>query len=177
MVRDEEINRLTKYAEGLGLKVTFSPTLNDAAQWVLDGSEIIISTKKNISKMETVLSMIHEIGHQVWFIHEKHRHPDLKFEEAIDRQNLFETEYLDTPAPKKLRHKIYKAELDAAEWWEIIYKDTGCSFPLWRLQAAKDYDLFQYRVYYETGHFPNRAEKHKKNKEINLKYKSKKDII
>ena len=87
-IRDQEINRLVKYAEGLGLKVTFlNRTSSHPADWVLDGSEIRLYTRKSFSKTDTILSLIHEIAHHLWFIYEKERQPDLKFEEAIDIQN------------------------------------------------------------------------------------------
>jgi len=173
LVRDEEIGRLIKYAQGLGVRVSFIASGDDAAGWTVDGSEIYISRKHNRSKIDIVLSLIHEIAHQLYFIHEKNRQPDLKFEEALDRQNLFDYDLAETPAPKTHRKRILDVEVTSAEWWETIYKETNCSFPIWRLHAQKQFDLYQYQHYYKTGHFPNKKQKNLKFKEIRLHYKQK----
>lgn len=173
MIRDEEISRLVKYVEGMGVKVKFlEKTRNsNAAEWALDGSEIRIYKNNRTTKIDIVLSLIHEIAHHVWFIHEKNRQPDLKFEEALVRQNLYECDLSDTPAPKTLRKKILQTEIAGAQWWNVIYKDTDCKFSLWRLESSKVLDIWFYEVYYLTGYFPSRKEGREKYKEILRKYK------
>lgn len=157
----------------MGVKVSFSGQKSgDAGGWLLDGSEILIYKKHQSSKTETVISLIHEIAHHLWFIHEKNRQPDLKFEDAIHRQNLFEDEIYETPAPKTLRKKIYDVEVAGTQYWETIYKETNLKFPKWKLYASMEFDTWMYEVYYETGEFPNRKEKIEKNKEINNKHKN-----
>lgn len=174
MIRDDEIKRLIKYAEGLGTKVVISSAdIPDSAAWTTDGSRIEIYKKSQRSKTELILSLIHEIGHHLWFIHERDRNPDLKFDEALDRQNFFEEDVYKTPPPKKMREKIYKVERDSAEYWEIIYKDTGLKIPIWKLQVAKELDVWIYEVYYQTGHFPSAKAKLEKKKELVKKYKNK----
>lgn len=176
MIRDEEIQRLVHYAKGLGVKVVFSSRKDDtdaAAEWSIDGTEITIFTKKQDSKTDTILSLIHEIGHHVWFIHEKNRQPDLKFEEAISIQDLVETEDRDRPTPKKLRKKIYEVELASSQWWETIYKETDMKFPIWKLHAQREFDVWVYEVFYKTGHFPKTSQKREKWKTIKEKYKEK----
>lgn len=174
MIRDQEIERLINYARGLGLTVKFSKTLNDSASWTLDGTELTISThpKHNRTKIETVLSFIHELGHMLYFIHEKDRKLDLKFDEAVERQNLVDEDIDETPIPKHLRKKILDVEVKSAEWWNVIYKETNCKFPLWKLEMAKCFDIWQYEVYYETGYFPTRKERIQKGKELSLQFKN-----
>lgn len=174
MIRDKEIERLVHYAKGMGVKVVFSQKENQhAAEWTLDGSEIRIFTKSQASKTDTILSLIHEIGHHVYFIHEKNRQPDLKFEEAISIQNLFETEDRSRPTPKKLRKKIYDVELASAQWWETIYKDTDMKFPIWKLHAQKEFDVWIYEYFYETGHFPKKPLRKQQWKTIKAKHEGK----
>lgn len=159
MIRDQEISRLVKYAEGMGVKVRFltkTDSPDDAAGWTTDGTEILMYMNNRTPKIELVLSLIHELGHHVWFIHEKNRKPDLKFEEALERQNLYEKELSNTPTPKALRRKILSIEVAGTEWWDIIYQDTGLRFPKWRLEVAKKFDIWVYEQYYETGFFPSR---------------------
>jgi hypothetical protein len=176
MVRDQEIERLVHYAKGLGVEVVFSKkdSGDSSAQWALDGSQITIFVNKQDSKTDMILSLIHEIGHHVWFIHEKNRQPDLKFDEAISIQNLVETEDRDRPTPKKLRKKIYEVELASSYWWETIYKETNMKFPIWKLYAQREFDVWVYEHFYKTGHFPSTAERREKWKTIREKHKPKK---
>lgn len=174
-IRDDEILRLIKYAEGMGVKVKFLSSKNHLAdaEWTLDGTEINVYRGNSQTKTDIILSLIHEIGHHVWFIHKKNRQPDLKFEEALDRQNLFDSDLSLTPAPKKFRKKILDTEQDAIVWWDVIYKDTNLKIPLWKLEVAKRFDIWAYEVYYKTGFFPSRKDKKIKHKELTTEIKNK----
>lgn len=154
-VRDEEIQRLVHYAKGLGVKVTIYTKTGkgEEANWTLDGSQIQVFNGPGKSKTHLILDLIHEIGHQVWFIHEKDRQKDLKFDEAITRENLFAEEPA-IPTPKHLRKKIWEVETASTRWWDVIYKDTNIKIPMWKVEAAKEFDTWMYEMYYETGHFP-----------------------
>lgn len=172
-IRDQEISRLVSYAEGMGVKVRFNNVSKDnSAEWTLDGSLITIFTKTNKSKTETILSLIHELGHHVWFIHEKNRLPDLKFEEAIERENLFAEDLATTPAPRKLRNKILRCEVAGTKYWEAIWKETNIKLPKWKLYAAMEYDVWQYEIYARTGHFPKGPFKRNKLREIRDRHKA-----
>src|ERR1700688_1442617 len=107
MIRDQEIERLINYIKGLGLKVSFSSKKTDcSAFWYLDNSAIVIckNSTKNNSKIETVLSLIHEIGHALHNIHEKDRQVDTKFEQALS--HVDEAEELGIDTQKKQRKII-----------------------------------------------------------------------
>lgn len=169
-IRDDEISRLVKYAEALGLKVSFIRGQADgAADWVIDGSEIRIYRANNHSKTDLILSLIHELGHHLWFIHEKERNPDLKFEEAIERENLVE-ENLARITPKKLRKKILNVEEEGIKYWDIIVKDTQIKIPTWKVEMAKEFDIWNYQVYYKTGKFPSGKQRKDKIKQLLMKY-------
>lgn len=164
MIRDEEISRLTKYAQALGVTVKIINDRNeDSAYLTLDGTELAINKHSNKYKIDFVLSLIHELGHVLYFIHEKDRIHDSKYEEAINREILHEMEKSSAP-PKHLREKILNFETASSEWWDTIYKETQCKFPYWRLELARKFDIWQYQVYYKTGKFPKR-------KDRNIKYK------
>ena len=174
MIRDDELNRLVKYAQGLGVKVVFSTAQSKAAaDWTLDGSEITVYKKSNTNKTDLLLNMIHELGHQAWFIHERNRKPDLKFEEAIGRQDEFDLGKKNNPAPKNLREKILNVERASTEYWYGIYKETNMKFPLYKLYIQMEIDVWQYEVLHETGQFPTLREVRAKLKEITPKYKAK----
>lgn len=171
-VRDEEIKRLIYYAKGLGVKVIVYKERRrkgDAAAWTTDGSQIEIFAKSNSSKTSIILSLIHELGHHVWFIHEKERQPDLKFDEALERENLVGKG--DRAAPKHLRKKIYDVEKASTEWWNSIYKETDIKIPEWKLTAAMEFDTWMYEEYYETGFFPKGKHKKDKYREVQAKHR------
>lgn len=172
-VRDEELKRLIHYAKGLGVKVIiYQKSHKDmAAQWTIDGTLIEVYAGKGQTKTETILDIIHELGHHVWFIHEKDRQPDLKFEEAITRENMYE-EDPENPTPKHLRKKIWDVEVAGTKWWEVIYKDTNMKFPIWKLHAAMEHDMWMYEQYYETGKFPKGMKKRQHGIDVRRKYRN-----
>lgn len=172
-IRDEEIKRLIHYAKGLGVKVIIYNKINkdNDAEWTTDGSLIQLYCNSKTSKIDTILSLVHELGHHTWFIHEKDRQPDLKFDEAIVRQNLFETDDVKNPVPKHLRKKILAVEIAGTGWWESIYKDTNLKIPKWKLHAAMEFDIWMYEIYCESGHFPKGVVKKNKHKEIQNKWR------
>lgn len=170
MVRDDEIQRLTNYIKGIGLKVTFSSKNADcSADWSLDNSGIVIYKTQNITKIETVLSLIHEIGHALHNVHEKGRQIDTKFENAIGHVDDAEEEEKDTQ--KRQRKVIFDNEVAGTQYWHQVYKETNMKFPIWRLEAAMEYDTWNYKVFYETGSYPSFKERKKKRKEMSNKYR------
>lgn len=149
-VRDDEITRLLKYAQGLNVKVLFKKAKKgseDAASWRDDGKEIIIYTKKRQSKIDIILSLVHELGHHCWYIHDKDR---------VENQELLEADLASKGegANKTQRKVILDAEEDAAKWWDVIYKDVDLKFPINKMHYQRDLDLFVYQFYYENDRFP-----------------------
>ena len=170
MIRDQEIERLVNYIKGLGLKVVFSSKKSDySALWYLDNSQITICKSKNVSKIETILSLLHELGHAVHNIHEKDRKVDEKFEDALYR--LEEAEVLEIDSEKRHRKTLLKNEIGGSRYWHSIYKETNMKFPIWKLDAAMEFDLWIYEEFFETGEYPNAKDKILKNKEIQRKHR------
>lgn len=177
MVRDNEISRLVSYAEALGVKVLFCKKTDDAdGQWALDGTEIKVFIDSSTSKTSIILTLIHEIGHSKHFIWRKNREPDLKFEEAIDRQNLVAENLDNKPIPKKFRKRIYDTELASTKFWLEIYHETGMKFPLWKLYMQMECDVWAYESLRDTGFFPKSKDWDLKRKELMIKYKNKTDF-
>jgi hypothetical protein len=162
MIRDEEIKRLIKYAQALGMKVTFNNKRkpSEAAAWVTDGSEIIIYKSKNTSKIETILSLVHELGHAASHVHDNDRKINLKVDHA-----------LENPDRKRSKKIIWEDELEGSKWWESIYKEVNLKFPKWRLYAQMEFDVWQYQMDYENDKFPTNKEKKQKWAELKTKYK------
>lgn len=162
-IRDEEIKRLVSYAQAMGTKVIFSQKSsgNDMASWLLDGTEITVYEKEHKTKIDLVLTLIHEIAHACEFIRNNNRQFDHKLEEAIG----------DEEEKKKHRKKMYEWEEKGLQWWEEIYRDVNCKFPIYKLYIAKDFDIWQYQVYYETGKFPSGKNKAQKYKDLKEKWR------
>ena len=171
MIRDLEIQRLINYAKGLGLTVTFKPKMDIAAAWYLDNTGILINRDANTTKIETVLSLIHELGHCKHNIWEKDRKSDPKWEGAVDHIDKAEEDETDTQ--KKQRKIVLDNEIAGTRYWHEVYTETNMSFPIWRLEAAMQYDIWHYEVFYETGSYPNHKERVRKFKEIQKKHRDK----
>jgi hypothetical protein len=172
MIRDDEIQRLVNYIKGIGLKITFSSKKGDcSACWYLDNSGIVIYKSKNVTKIETVLSLIHELGHAMHSIHEKDREIDTKFEKALD--SIDEAEELEIDTKKKQRKIVLDSEIAGTNYWHSVYKETNMKFPIWKLEAQMEYDMWQYEVFYETGSYPKAKDRKKKFKEISNRHRGK----
>jgi hypothetical protein len=167
-IRDKEIERLIHYAKGMGVKVIlYHKDDKDAVgEWTTDGSEIRIFMGKRANKTKVILTLIHELGHHVWFVHEKDRQPDLKFDDALTK-----AEGNGNPIPKYLRKRIYNEELAGTAWWDAIYKETDIKVPLWKMKAEMEFDMWMYETYYETGFFPRGKARDDKHKEICNKHR------
>lgn len=162
MKRDEEISRLTRYAQGMGLSVRFKPYVPGSgveAEWRIDGTEIIIYTDRRSSKLAKVLSLIHEISHHKAWI-DNNRALDPKIEEAIDSEEN----------SKKQLKRLWDMETQDSAYWEDIYRDTNCTFPIERLHKQREFDLWCYEFHYENGRTAKTSEKKNRWKELNKKY-------
>jgi hypothetical protein len=172
MIRDREIDRLVKYCQALGIRVVFTSDLDgSSAEWAIDGSEITINKKRNKIKTDLILTLIHELGHHLWFVYKKERQPDMKFDEAITREYFSNDKKL---TPKRLRKKILEIEREGLRYWDIVIRDVDIKIPSWKIEMQKEFDLWQYEVYYQTGKFPVRRIRREKLKQLVAKYKVKK---
>lgn len=161
MKRDDELNRLIRYCQGMGLSVRFKPYVRGSktqAEWACDGSEIVIYVKSNYSKLDKILSLIHEAAHHKSWI-DNERVMDPKVEEALDKDHL-----------KSARKRVLDMEIADAVYWEDIYKDTNCQFNISKLHKQKELDIWCYEVYYETGRDATKKEKAAKRRELRKKY-------
>lgn len=173
MVRDDEIQRLVNYIKGIGVKISFSSKKSeDVALWYLDNSGIVIYKAKNTTKIETVLSLIHEIGHSLHCVWENGRKIDTKFEKAILQVN--EADSLEIDTKKRDRKIILDSEIAGTRYWHSIYLETGMKFPIWRLELQMEYDVWNYQIFYETGSYPRPKDKKAKKIELHAKYRDRK---
>jgi len=162
LIRDEELNRLVRYAQGMGISVRFKPYVKrslDQAAWTIDGSEITVYVTERTSKLENILSLIHELGHHKAFV-DNDRTICPKLEEALDADDN----------KKRQRKAIYLDEVSGTKYWLDIYRDTNCQFNIDKLHKQIDFDLWCYKVYCDTGKFPVKKEKIKKKRQLKEKY-------
>ena len=160
MKRDDEIQRLMRYAQGMGLSVRFKPYVRNGAlaEWTTDGSEISVYVSSRTTNIDKILSLIHELGHHKSFINDG-REIDPKLEEALESEE------------KRHRKRVFEGEKADTKYWEEIYKDTDCQFNIKILHRQKEFDIWCYEVYYETGEYPNGKERAVKMKELRKKYR------
>jgi len=163
MVRDEEIQRLIKYAQGMGVPVRFKPYIkgsSDGGGWTVDGSEITIYVSPGDTKISKILTLIHELGHHKGFI-ENNREVDPKVLEALEDQD----------EKKRSRKRIYLDEVSDMQYWEQIYNDTNCKFDIRKLYIARDFDTWWYEELYKKDRNPTWKEKGEKLRELRNKYR------
>jgi hypothetical protein len=161
LIRDEELSRLIKYAQGMGLTVRFKDYVRGgfAAEWALDGTEITLYTSSTDSKIDTILGLIHELGHHKAFVDNK-RTVDPKLEEALDSEES-----------KRHRKRILDMEIEDSAYWEEIYRDTNCKFNIEKLHKQREFDIWCYEVSYEMGRNATVKEKRIKLRELRKKYR------
>jgi hypothetical protein len=159
-----ELERLKKYAAGLGIKVTMTTrdSPENSAEWVTDGSEIIIYQTDKHSPLMLCLLILHELAHHMAWIYTG-RKGDLKTDRALDAASTLEKgEVLD----KKYRKAIYESERDDSKYQLIIHHEIGSKISVKRLQEEIDYDVWVYRYYYLKGKWPTLKEKKQKRREL-----------
>jgi hypothetical protein len=167
---DTQLGTLVSYAKGLGLAVYFREWKKGfpAAQWQLDGACIEIYRKKNQSKMQTIICLIHEVSHHLDFIHHKNRQYDEEFGESLEA--LDNSTLLKERTKKRDRLILYKNEARSAQWWDTVYKECNLTFPISRLHLEREFDLFWYHYYYENDKYPTGKLLQKKRRELRKKY-------
>ncbi len=169
MVRDNELKRFPQYAKGLGVnRITFYNRTNgkDSASITLDGTEFE-NWSKGKFKVELCLDWIHELGHKLRRIHDHNNKIPKGLEKVIDKLNA------DVPLTYKDREILYKEEVGAAQYWEVIIKDVDVRIKPYRIEAQREFDLWIYEVFMKTGEWPKSKEKVQKWKEIKTKWKTK----
>ena len=99
------------------------------------------------------------MGHHLEFVHSRNR----VFPERLNNAYINISSKLD----KKM---ILDFERKSAEWWETIYKETDMKFPINLLFKQREFDIWQYEVLYDTGHFPSKKDTEIKLRELREKY-------
>lgn len=168
-IRDEELKRLKKYAEGLGLKVTYKPYVkysSDSAAWAIDGSEIIIYENAEKSKTDLILDFVHELGHHLSFVYNNKTVP-AQVDRALDK------ELLDTKPTEDQRKAILDFELLGMQYHKTIIKEVNIKIPYWKFQKENDFQRFVYTHYWKHGESPSVSKRNEFRRKLKEKYERK----
>jgi len=171
-IRDEEIKRIVKYSEGLGIKVRFLPFVKGCggAEWDMITQEINIFQTKSQTKTETIINLLHELGHHLdWIYNNKVISDEVtKAFTLLNEGNIYGVR---TDIPKKYRRIIYKEEKAGIEYMSIIHKELDLKLPLWKLKRRQALDLYDYEMLYKKGRFSTQLEYTIYKNEITDKFK------
>lgn len=163
--RDKEIKRLEQYCKGLGLKVSYKKkTRKDPeAEWVLDGSEIVIYLSSKLTKVQLILNIIHELGHHFDYVY-NNRKIQHKVNYAWGKENNNEE------MTENQRYVIYEDEYNASLFRAQIIHELNLKISKERLEFDIEMDLFVYYTFYKTGNYPVYREIAVKKKELLKKF-------
>lgn len=170
-IRDNEITRLVKYAEGLGIKLFFKKHGPDSAGalWTAteDGSvELTIYTWANQSKTRIILNFLHELAHHMAWVYQER-----SFSNELYR--ILNKNHNGTPLTKKERYAVFKEERDDSVYREKIAHEVGIKIPSWKIKVDIELDIYIYYHYYEFDAYPSYEKVKEKRKELNKKYAEK----
>ena len=154
-IRDQELARLQKYAEGLGIKVVWSKNKSSkyGAMWVLDQNnnvELHMYTWTSASKTLLVLNFLHELAHHLAYVHQGRTLSDALIK-ALNHQST-ET------ANKKHRELVYKAEVSDSSYRKVIAHEVGLKIPESKIDLDIAVDDFIYYTYWQENRFPKLPE-------------------
>lgn len=159
MIRDEEIRRLKKYAEGLGAKIIEKPSYKGCGggDWDCDTRTITYYTDKHQSKTDIILNLLHELGHHLDWIYKgkKISKKVLKACEVFYEGVVFGSK---AHVSREYRKIIYEEERDGIFYMDIIWKECGLKLPLWKVKLRQYLDLLDYNRAYLDGRFTTAKE-------------------
>lgn len=158
--RDEELRRILLYAKGLGIKIRIANyAWDDSGEFAHEPvSEININKRVHTSKTELILTILHELGHHLYFVYTKKEIPEAAYVKK---------------ASKRERKKLYEYEAAGIAYMLIIWTELNLKIPRWKVEKSMEQDTWVYEFYYLNNRYPNKKEKQNKNIELNLKYKGK----
>ena len=168
---DKDLQKLKNYAKSLGLKVKFVKHKRDnpAAWWCPDTKAITVSHRPYRPKVDVVLILLHELGHQLDYVY----HKPTKLEDEAHSQDWLRKSNKDKPIAKKYRKAIYESECRGIAFMDTIAKELNLSIPMWRVYCDQEWDRWNYKYYYIHGKYATKREMLAKAKELRKYYRSK----
>lgn len=172
-IRDQERERLEKYAKGLGTTVTYKPYVKGggaAAEWIINDdktTELVFYTWSGQSKTRLILSFVHELAHHMAHIY-NNRTEDKATLEALDAEDNRKSG--EPPIPKEQRKLIYLSEKEDSVYRHNVWQECDIKIPKWRLELDIALDIWGYKIYYLRGDHPTQDEEEKKRKQLKPRY-------
>lgn len=149
----KEFQRLVKYAQGLGIKVTADYGVNhsDGAAWLTDGSEIVLYNQSATKPLRNCLLLYHELAHHMAWVHNG-RKGNLVTDRILDKENN------GLPLTDKQRKHIYEMEKADSQYQLLIHHEIGSKIPIERIKAEIDFDIWQYKFYWKNARWATNKE-------------------
>jgi hypothetical protein len=173
-VKKDDLTRLMKYAESLGIKVHIKPDSRDGigAEWDMDTQEICLYTHPKMTNHILVLNLLHELGHHLDWIYNNKKESQ---EEVKAQQMLGSSMFGDkSNIPKEYRKIIYESEKAGIAYMSLIHKELDLKISRWKVKLNQYMDMKEYESFYRTGKFLTGAQfsdiKRKKKKYFKDKY-------
>lgn len=163
-IRDEELKRLEKYAQGLNTKVTYKQYKRgggSGAEWLISedsSTELILYIWPNQSKTTLILNFVHELAHHMSHIY-RNRKETQKTLNAFSKQD-------EKDISKEERKIVYLSEKEDAQYRRNIWQEVDIKIPLWKLEVDIILDIWEYKMYYLRGKHPTQEEMKIKRKKI-----------
>lgn len=149
-IRDKEIERMRKYAQGLGIKVVIrkgNKRCKDGGYWSSKPPMIEVLCYSNTSKTDIIVILLHELGHHLDWIY-KNRKEDKNLNQALEKH------WNKQKLTRKERYLIRQTEYDGIGYMSVIAHELGLKIPEYKIKAEMDLDRWTYDYFYETGKFP-----------------------
>lgn len=170
----DDLARVKKYAESLGIKVSFKDHYpgEGSAEWDMEGQFINLFVHEGQSKTSILLCLLHELGHHLdWIYNDK-----IIKKQEHDAQQALCSGNMHGKRPdltKKQRKLILDSEIAGTNYMPIIHKELDLSIPLWKVKLEQDLDCYEYKMLYKKGRFPTRKEFKDYKRKIKNQYKEK----
>lgn len=149
-IRDQEIERLRKYAQGLGIKVVIrkgKKNCKDGGYWSPDPPTIEVLCYSSTSKTDIIIILLHELGHHLDWVY-KNRKDDKKLNRVLHKYWMKQT------LTKRERKAIRQTEYDGIQYMSVIAHELGLKVPKYKIKAEMDLDRWTYDYFYKHGKFP-----------------------
>ena len=161
-IRDVEIARIEKYAEGLGATIVWKKHKrgDPCAEWNNEGAAVTITlyVRSRRAKVDIIFDLIHELAHHLaWIAAGRSIDPSVDKAYKTMEQNK---------ATKKIRRVVYETERADSEYQRKVYDDVGIKIPWWKVELNRRLDVWTYERWYVTGKNPTVKASRKKRKEL-----------
>jgi len=178
--KDRDIQKLKDYANTLGLTVYFRPfTKATGGAEYLEGKYISIFTNKKTSKDEIILSLLHELGHHMTYLHTPGTQMSRAEGDALIALNAGNMMGARPDMSKEHRRIILQIERDGIRYMSKIHKSLKLEIEFWKVKHQQELDLFDYKMLYHKGRFSTTAEMkelYKKKEYYKAKYGKRKSV-